>query len=76
MTYISRFLVAAILAVIASCAAAGTLPCTACDPTKQDSSHRDQIRAERAKYNRENEKIIARPWDVIKPDRPDLDKKN
>jgi deoxycytidylate deaminase len=64
-------LIVAIVGVIATGAAADPTACKECDPQGQvsSSSHREQIKAERAKYNRENEKVTARPWDVIKDDK-------
>jgi hypothetical protein len=39
-------------------------PCTGCD-TPKELTIREQIKAEREKYDRENAKITARPWDTI-----------
>lgn len=60
-----------IAGVLVTGAVADTSACKECDPKGQDSSssHREQIRADRAKYDRENEKVIARPWDVNKSDK-------
>jgi hypothetical protein len=71
-----RLFIVAIVGVLATGAVADTPACKDC-PQGQDSSssHREQIKADRAKYDRENEKIIARPWDVIKDDKP-LPEKN
>jgi hypothetical protein len=72
-----RLFIVAIVGALATGAVADTPACKECDPQGQDnsSSHREQIKADRAKYDRENEKIIARPWDVIKDDKP-LPEKN
>jgi hypothetical protein len=63
-----RLFILATVGVLAAGAIADTPSCKECDPQGQESSqsHREQIKADRAKYDRENEKIIARPWDVIK----------
>jgi hypothetical protein len=74
MTHFSKLFIVAILGVLATGAAAETIGCKGCDAQKLESSHRDQIKADRAKYDRENEKVIARPWDVIKDDKPLPDK--
>jgi hypothetical protein len=65
-----RLFIVPIVSVLATGAVADTPACKDC-PQGQDnpSSHREQIKADRAKYDRENEKIIARPWDVIKDDK-------
>jgi hypothetical protein len=75
-TFFRPFIIA-IVGVLAGGAVADTSACKECDPQGQDSSssHREQLKADRAKYDRENEKIIARPWDVIKNDKP-LPEKN
>jgi hypothetical protein len=75
MTNFSKLFIVAILGVFATGAAAEAIGCNGCDPQKQESSHREQIRAARAKYDRENEKVTARPWDLIKDDKPLPDKK-
>jgi hypothetical protein len=59
-----------ILGVLSNGTGAAENGCKGCDTQKQESSHREQIKADRAKYDRENEKIIARPWDVIKDGSP------
>jgi hypothetical protein len=76
MTKISKLIVIAVFAMYAAGVAAGETDCRACDPQKADSSssHRDQLKTERAKYDRENEKVTARPWDVNKDDKPLPDK--
>jgi hypothetical protein len=63
--------VVAVVGVAATAAAADPPACKECDPQVQDSSksHREQIKAERDRYDRENEKVIARPWDVTKGDK-------
>ena len=70
-TFFRLFILAAV-GVLAAGAVADTPACKECDPQGQEStnSHREQIKADRAKYDRENEKIIARPWDVIKDESP------
>jgi hypothetical protein len=74
MTNFSKLFIIAILAVTATGAAAEETDCKGCDPQKLESSHREQIKADRAKYDRENEKVTARPWDVIKGDKAAADK--
>ena len=66
MINFSRLFIVAILGVLATDATAETIGCNGCDPKEQESSHRDKIKADRAKYDRENEKVTARPWDVKK----------
>jgi hypothetical protein len=67
-------LIVAILGVPAAGGAAETAGCPGCDSQKQESTHREQIKADRAKYDRENEKVTARPWDGIKDDKPQPNK--
>jgi len=43
--------------------------CAPCDPPKP-LTMREQIKADRAKYDRENLKTIARPWDGMNLGRP------
>jgi hypothetical protein len=74
MTNLSKLFIVGIFAVLANGAAAEETGCKGCDPQKQESTHREQIKADRAKYDRENEKVTARPWDVIKNDKPLPDK--
>jgi hypothetical protein len=74
MTNFSKLFIIGILGVLATGATADTIACQGCDPQKQESSHREQIKADRAKYDRENEKVTARPWDLIKDDKPLADK--
>jgi hypothetical protein len=74
MTQISKSFIIAIVAVYATGLSAAEVDCKGCDPQKLESSHREQIRIDRAKYDRENEKITARPWDVNKDDKPQPDK--
>ena len=74
MTNFLRLFSAALVAALATGAAAEETGCKGCDPQKLESSHREQLKAERAKYDRENQKITARPWDVIKDDKPPPDK--
>lgn len=68
--FVKAFVVA-FAGTITTAAAADPPACKDCDPQVQDGSksHRDQLRADRAKYDRENEKIVTRPWDVIKGDK-------
>ncbi len=70
-TFLRLFIFAAIGALAAS-AIADTLSCKDCDPQAQESakSHREQIKADRAKYDRENANVTARPWDAIKNESP------
>ena len=70
MSNLSKLFIAAIIGVFSTGAVAEETGCKGCDPQKQEISHRELIKAERAKYNRENEKTTARPWDVIKEDKP------
>jgi hypothetical protein len=70
MTKFLSLLIVSILWGLSGSAGAEENGCKACDLQKQESSHREQIKAERAKYDRENEKIIARPWDVIRDGSP------
>jgi hypothetical protein len=72
MKNFSKLFIVAILGVTATGVAAE--PCRECAPQKEESSHREQIKADRAKYDRENEKVIARPWDLIKNEKPPPDK--
>jgi hypothetical protein len=74
MPNLSKLFIVAILGVLATGATADTIACKGCDSQKQESSHREQIKADRAKYDRENEKVTARPWDLIKDDKPLADK--
>jgi hypothetical protein len=57
-------LIVAIVGALATGAVADTPARKECAPQGQDnsSSHGEQIKADRAKYDCENEKIIARPW--------------
>jgi hypothetical protein len=75
MLNISKLFIVAIFCVQTTFAAAAeAVGCKGCEPQKQESDHREQIKADRAKYDRENEKVTARPWDVIKDDKPLPDK--
>ena len=74
MTNFSKLFIVAILGVFTTGAAAEDIGCKGCDPKKLEDSHREQIKADRAKYDRENEKVTARPWDVNKDDKPLPDK--
>jgi hypothetical protein len=69
--------VVTIAVVVATSVSADTVTCKDCDPQVQDGakSHREQIKEDRAKYDRENEKILARPWDVIKDEKTAAGKK-
>jgi hypothetical protein len=73
MTNFSKLFIVAILGVFATGAAAEDIGCKGCDPKKLEDSHREQIKADRAKYDRENEKVTARPWD-LKDDKPPPEK--
>jgi hypothetical protein len=64
----SRLFIFAVLGMFASAAAAEPSGCKECDRQKEESVHREQIKADRAKYDRENEKVTARPWDGTKYD--------
>jgi hypothetical protein len=74
MKNFSKLLFVTVLGVTATAVAAEPIGCKDCDPQKEESSHREQIKADRAKYDRENDKVIARPWHVIKDDKPPPDK--
>jgi len=52
---------------------AETTPCPTCD--RSQPSMREQIKAERAKYDRENVKTTARPWDGLRLGRAEPDRK-
>jgi hypothetical protein len=71
----SRLFIVAVLGMFAAAAAAEPSGCKECDRQKEDSAHRDQIKADRAKYDRENEKVTARPWDLSRDDKLLPDKK-
>lgn len=70
MINLSKLFIVAILGVLATSAAAEDIGCKGCAPKKLEDSHREQIKADRANYDRENDKVTARPWDVIKDDKP------
>lgn len=76
MKTLFRLVIFAVVGLFGTAAVADTPACKECDPQGQESSssHREQIKADRAKYDRENQKIIARPWDVIKGDKLPPDK--
>jgi hypothetical protein len=74
MTKISKMFIIAVFAVYDTGVAVAEIDCKGCDPQKLESSHREQIKADRAKYDRENEKVTARPWDVNKDGKPVPDK--
>ena len=74
MTKILKLLIIVIFAMQAIGVAAAEIDCKGCDPQKPESSHREQIRNDRAKYDRENEKVTARPWDANKDEKPLPDK--
>jgi hypothetical protein len=78
MKTLFRLFILAAVGLFTTGAVADNPPCKECDPQGQDSSksHREQIKADRAKYDRENEKIIARPWDTIKAEKPSSVKNN
>jgi hypothetical protein len=82
MKSFSKLFVVALLGLLSTAAAADEPACRGCAPQGQDrvsqgqeSTHRDQIRADRAKYDLENEKITARPWDAVKNDKLSPEKK-
>jgi hypothetical protein len=75
MKNFSKLFIVAILGVLATEATAEPIGCKGCDPQKEESSHREQIKIDRAKYDRENEKVTARPWDLKKDDKPLPDEK-
>jgi hypothetical protein len=74
MANFSKLFIAAFVGVLSTAAMAEEIGCKACDQQKQESAHRELIKADRAKYDRENEKATARPWDVVKDDKPLPDK--
>jgi hypothetical protein len=69
MKNFSKLFIVAALGVFGADATAEPIVCKGCDPPKQEDSHREQIKADRAKYDRENEKVTARPWDLVKGDK-------
>ena len=69
MKNFSKLFIVTILAVLATEATAEPVGCKGCDPQKEESSHREQIKIDRAKYDRENEKVTARPWDLKRGDK-------
>jgi hypothetical protein len=82
MTNFSKLFIVALLGVLSTSAAADEPACRGCAPQGQDSipqrqesTHRDQIKADRAKYDLENEKLTARPWDAVKSDKLSPEKK-
>jgi hypothetical protein len=83
MTSFSKLFVVAVLGVLSTAAAADEPACRGCAPQDQERvfqgqeiTHRDQIKADRAKYDLENEKsTAARPWDAIKSDKLSPEKK-
>ena len=77
MKHFFRLFILTAVGVFATGVAADSTACKECDPQAQESStsHREQIKADRAKYDRENQKVIARPWDVIKDESPLPEKK-
>ncbi len=74
MTNFLKLFIVSILVMFASAAVAEPSDCKDCDRQKEESAHREQIKAERAKYDRENEKVTARPWDGTRYDRSPRDK--
>ena len=74
MTNLAKLFITVVLGIFAAHAVAKEIACEDCNQPKQESSHREKIRLERAKYDRENEKATTRPWDVIKKDEPRPDK--
>ena len=74
MKNFSKLFIVAVLGVLGADASAEPIGCKGCDPPKLEDSHREQIKADRAKYDRENEKVTARPWDVVKDDKPPSEK--
>jgi hypothetical protein len=81
MSCVFRLFILAAAGLFATNALAETLvvdtpACKECGLDGQDSakSHREEIRAARARYDRENEKAVARPWDAMKNHKPSPDK--
>jgi hypothetical protein len=74
MKILSRLYLVILLEAFATASFADAVACKGCDNQKQERSARDQIKADRAKYDRENDLITARPWDRNKPETPTPDK--
>ena len=75
----SKLFLAAVLGVpvIGSGAMADPVSCTQCDLQGQEGSRRDEIKADRAKYDRENDKAQESAHrDQIKADRTKYDREN
>ena len=76
MSYAFKFLIAtAAVTLFAFSALAETAPCTNCDQPKEQTM-RERIKSDREKYDRENLKTTARPWDGLnlgrgQPGKPD-----
>ena len=70
MKKFSKLILVSILGMLSSGTGAAENDCKGCDIQKEEGPHREQIKADRAKYDRENERITARPWDVIKDGGP------
>jgi len=56
MTIFSRLLLTAVFGVFATGATAEAIVCKGCDPKEHEGSVREQIKADRARYDRENER--------------------
>ena len=60
--------------ILTAQAVAEPAPCTECENSKP-LTIREQIKADRAKYDRENAKTIARPWDGMNLGQAKVEKK-
>ncbi|SDT59382.1 hypothetical protein [Bradyrhizobium canariense] len=73
----SKLFIATIFCALATGAAADTFSCKECDPHGQESSHLEQIKVDRAKYDRENDKgQESSHREQIKTDRAKYDLEN
>lgn len=65
MSHALKFLIATAAGTLfAFNALAEPAPCTACDPPKEQTM-RERIKADREKYDVDNLKTTARPWDGL-----------
>ena len=74
MKILSKLFLVILVGAFATAAFADAVACKGCDNQKPERSARDQIKADRAKYDRENELVTARPWDNNKPETRTPDK--
>ena len=69
MKIFSKLILITFLELLATSAFADTLACKGCEDQKSTAtSPRDQIKADRAKYDQENGLVTARPWDGNRPE--------